>query len=102
MDLALVLLAVGAGLIGAGLRAVASGLRLRRRSWLAWALTYLYVFRRIVVGLCCVGAGLGLADSVAWLLAASVCVGFGELLESSYYIMVIRWGHPAAHAALES
>jgi hypothetical protein len=97
MELAVVLMIVGAGLTGAGLRSAGGGLRQRRRSWLAWALTYLYAFRRIVVGLCCLGAGLGLADSVAWLLAASVCVGLGELLESSYYIMVIRWGHPSAH-----
>ena len=34
----------------------------RQRSWLAWALTYLYVFRRIVVGLCFVSAGVGLAE----------------------------------------
>jgi hypothetical protein len=102
VELAGVLLMVGAGLMGAGVRSVAGGLRRRKRSWLAWALTYLYAFRRIVVGLCCLGAGVGLADGVAWLLAASVCVGLGELLESSYYIMVIRWGHPSAQSALET
>jgi hypothetical protein len=41
---------------------------------------------------CLVVAGLAWIDQVAWLLAASACVGLGELLESSYYIGVLRWG----------
>jgi hypothetical protein len=45
------------------------------------ALAYLYLFRRVVVGLALVGAGV-----------ACVCIGVGELLESSYYIGVLRWG----------
>ncbi len=32
------------------------------------------------------------AAGVAWLFAACVCIGLGELLESSYYIGVLRWG----------
>lgn len=56
------------------------------------ALAYLYVFRRVVVGLAIVGAGLAWAEQVPWLLAACVCIGVGELLESSYYIGVLRWG----------
>ncbi|MBV9545097.1 MAG: hypothetical protein JOY61_12060, partial [Chloroflexi bacterium] len=50
-----------------------------------------FVFRRVVVGACVVGAGVGLAARVDWLLAVSVCVGVGELLESSYYIGVLRY-----------
>jgi hypothetical protein len=56
------------------------------------ALTYLYTFRRVVVGLCVIGAGIGWFEQVPWLFAASVCVGIGEWLESSYYIGVLRWG----------
>jgi hypothetical protein len=85
------LVLLGAGLVVAGALAVPRGGD-RQRSWLAWALTYLYVFRRVVVGACIVAAGVGLAEDVPWLLAASVCIGLGEWLESSYYVAVIRWG----------
>lgn len=84
------LVVLGAGLVVAGALAVPRGSD-RRRSWLAWALTYLYVFRRVVVGACIAAAGVGLAEDVPWLLAASACIGLGEWLESSYYIAVIRW-----------
>ena len=70
----------------------------RSRSWPEWALLYLAVFRRVVVGLCVVGAGVGLMWHVDWLLAVSVCVGIGEWLESSYYIGVMR--SPAAQSIL--
>jgi hypothetical protein len=56
------------------------------------AFAYLYTFRRVVVGLALVGAGVGWAAQVPWLLAASVCIAIGELLETSYYIGVLRWG----------
>jgi hypothetical protein len=103
MGLALALVMAGSGLVLAGVWSVAwCDERRRRRSWLGWALTYLHVFRRVVVGVCLVGAGLGLAEGVPWLLAASVCVGIGEWLESSYYINVIRWGHPSTRAAPEA
>jgi hypothetical protein len=69
-------------------------LRLRdgRRSWTGWALTYLRVFRGVVVGLCLIGAAWGWAERIDWLLAASLCVGIGEWLESSYYLVVLEWG----------
>jgi hypothetical protein len=54
------------------------------------------VFRRVVVGCCFIGAGIGIAEHVSWLLAVSVCVGIGEFLESSYYIAVLEWGRGAA------
>ena len=82
--------------VGAGLVVVGCGLLIRasRRphTWLEWALAYLYVFRPTVVGLCLVGAGLAWAAELPWVVAAAVCVAIGELLESSYYIGVLRWG----------
>jgi uncharacterized membrane protein len=64
----------------------------QRRSWPEWALTYLYVFRAIVVGLCLIGAGLAWLTQAPWLLAAALCIALGEFLESSYYIVVLQWG----------
>ena len=56
------------------------------------ALAYLYAFRRVVVGLALVGAVVGWLEQVPWLAAAGVCIAIGELLESSYYIGVLRRG----------
>jgi hypothetical protein len=53
----------------------------------------LFAFRRVVVGACLIGAGVGVAQEIWWLTAVSVCVGIGELLESSYYISVLQWRH---------
>jgi len=78
-------------LLGAVLAVGALPIR-RPQSWPGWAMTYLLTFRRVVVGACVTAAGLGLVLDVGWLVAASVCVGIGELLESSYYIGVMRWG----------
>ena len=78
-------------LIGAGL--MLSGLRIARpNTWPGWAMAYLFVFRRVVVGACVIGAAIGLAQQIPWLFAVSICVGIGEFLESSYYINVLRWG----------
>ena len=85
-------LLVGLGLVLAGVRAALGQRQRRPKNWPEWALVYLFAFRRVVVGLCLVGVGVGWTSQVAWLLAASVCVGLGELLESSYYIGVLRWG----------
>lgn len=81
-------------LVGGAL--VLAGLRSGPGQWLAHpgagrALIYLSTFRRVVVGLAVIGAAVGWAENVPWLLAASVTVGIGEWLESSYYIMVLRW-----------
>ena len=62
------------------------------KTWPGWALTYLYVFRVVVVGACVLGAAIGWVMGVQWLLASSICVGIGELIESTYYIVVLRWG----------
>lgn len=87
------LMLVGVGLIVTGLRRLAHG-----PSRSSWAMTYLVVFRRVVVGGCCVGAAIGLSQQVPWLLAVSVCVGIGEFIESSYYISVMRWGQRRGRA----
>jgi hypothetical protein len=55
------------------------------------AFRYLFIFRRVVVSLAVLGAVLAWAYEFRALLAACVCVGIGELLESSYYISVLRW-----------
>jgi hypothetical protein len=70
----------------------------RGRGWSGpeGAFAYLYLFRRVVVGLALVGAGVGWAGQVPWLFAAGLCIGIGELLESSYYIGVLRWGQGRA------
>jgi hypothetical protein len=57
----------------------------------ALAFRYLFLFRRVVVSLAIVGAGLAWAYEYPALTAAFVCVGIGELLESSYYLGVLRW-----------
>jgi uncharacterized membrane protein len=89
---AVALALVGAGLMVFGIARVRSAIRVRRRSWPGWALTYLYVFRAIVVGACLIGVALGLLTHLPWLLAASACIGLGELIESTYYIVVIERG----------
>lgn len=81
---------VGLALVGLGLRALPWGDD--RRGWRAWALTYLSVFRGVVVGVCVIGAAWGWSEHMSWLLAASACIGIGELLESSYYVAVLEWG----------
>ena len=55
------------------------------------AFRYLFIFRRVVVSLALVGAVLAWAYQFPALAAALVCIGIGELLESSYYISVLRW-----------
>src|SRR5690348_15226582 len=63
----------------------------RQRSWPAWALTYLNLFRVVVVGSCVALLVVGWLEHVQWLLMAGSCIGIGEFLESSYYIAVLRW-----------
>src|SRR5690349_4405246 len=62
-----------------------------RQDETALAFRYLYLFRRIVVGLALLGALVAYAEQWPGILAICVCVGTGELLESSYYIGVLRW-----------
>jgi hypothetical protein len=89
---AVMLLGMGLVVSGVALLPTVYAGRRRKRSGFEWAFAYLYLFRRIVVGMALVGAGLGWAWQVPWLAAASACIGVGELLESSYYIWVLRWG----------
>jgi hypothetical protein len=88
---AAVLALFGAGLVAAGVRAAADYLR-RQQSGPEWALAYLIVFRRVVVGLALIGAAAGWSWQVPGLVAGCLCIGIGELLESTYYIEVLRWG----------
>ena len=88
---AAVLMLFGAGLVAAGLRAGA-GYRGRQQSGPEWALAYLYVFRRVVPGLALIGAGVAWSWQLWGLVAGCVCIGVGELLESTFYIEVLRWG----------
>ena len=70
--------------------AVAPGARSRR--WLDWARFYLRVFRVVMVSACACAALYALLADIPWLLAASVCIGLGECLECSYYLVVLEWG----------
>ena len=63
----------------------------RRRSWPAWALTYLYIFRVVVVGTCVALVAVSWLAHIEWLFWASTCIAVGEFLESTYYIVVLRW-----------
>jgi hypothetical protein len=86
-----ILVLLGAGLVAAGVKA-GFGYRRRQQSGPEWALAYLYVFRRVVVGLALIGAGAGWWWQVPGLAAGCLCIAVGELLESTYYIEVLRWG----------
>jgi hypothetical protein len=89
--LATLLVVLGVGLAASGLRAAWTG---RRQSRCgpedALVYRYLFAFRQLVVGLALAGAGVGWAWPAPWLCAAALCVGAGELLESSSYIWVLR------------
>src|SRR4051794_28594348 len=68
----------GAGLVATGIQAGA-GYRGCRRSRPEWALAYLYVFRRVVVGLALVGAGVGWYWQAPGVVGAGLCIAVGEL-----------------------
>jgi hypothetical protein len=89
-----VLVLGGLGLLTSGIRRTVGSWR-QPRALAEWSLFYLYAFRRIVVGTCCLGAAVGLASGTDWLTAASTCVGIGELIESSYYINLLTWRRSA-------
>jgi hypothetical protein len=55
------------------------------------AFSYLTVFRRVVVSLAVIGAVVAYVEQWPSLFAAFVCIGMGELLESSYYLSVLHW-----------
>jgi len=63
----------------------------RHRGWADWAVTYLHVFRGVVVGSCLVVVVLAWFTHIHWLLLASGCIGTGEFVESTYYLVVLRW-----------
>lgn len=55
------------------------------------AFHYLFLFRRIVVGLALVAAIIAFAEQWTALAAAFVTIAIGEWLESSYYLTVLHW-----------
>jgi hypothetical protein len=65
----------------------------------ALAFSYLYLFRRIVVGLAVAGAALAYVQQWPGLCAACICIGIGEWLETSYYLNVLRWRQDRGAAA---
>ena len=78
---------------GHGIRCRVGGMLTRMtQAWLRWALAYLHVFRVVVVGMCVLLAVVGWVADIQWLFMASLCIGLGEMIESTYYIVVIRWG----------
>jgi hypothetical protein len=67
--------------------------------WLRGALVYLHVFRVVVVGSCLMLVLIAWFAQIQWLLMASLCVATGELVESTYYILVLRWGQRTGRLA---
>jgi hypothetical protein len=61
------------------------------RTWLEWALLYLHLFRIIVVSTCLVLLAVAWLTHIQWLVNASACIAIGEFIESTYYILVLRW-----------
>ena len=61
------------------------------RTWPEWAMTYLRVFRVVVVGTCVSVLLAAYVLHIPWLLMASACIALGEFLESTYYLVVLRW-----------
>jgi hypothetical protein len=64
------------------------------------ALTYLYMFRVIVVGSCLGVLAFAWFAHIQWLVMASACIAIGECVESSYYIIVLRWAERSGRLAL--
>jgi hypothetical protein len=62
------------------------------RTWVEWARLYVRVFRTVVVGICFALAIYGWWAHIPWLLAAGATIGLGELLECTYYLLVMEWG----------
>jgi hypothetical protein len=62
-----------------------------QRTWADWALRYLYTFRAVVVGTCLVLAVVGWTLHIDWLVAAGIYIAAGEFVESTYYIIVLKW-----------
>jgi hypothetical protein len=62
-----------------------------RRTWTEWAFIYLYTFRIVVVSSCVVLAAVGWLAQIQWLSSACGCIAIGEFVESTYYIVVLKW-----------
>ena len=73
--------------------------RITPRTWPQWALTYLYVFRAVVVGSSLAFAALAWLTHIPWLLMAGLCIAAGEFVETTYYITVLRWAENTGRLA---
>jgi hypothetical protein len=61
------------------------------------AYAYLWGFRRTIPPLAAIGSLIAWLFGWQGLAAALLCVSIGELLETSYYINVLRWAERANH-----
>jgi hypothetical protein len=86
---ALALLLAGVWLM---VHALQCGPRHWRRDSPSRAWTYLFTFRKFVVGMALVAGAFGLLTNVLWVVGLAALIGTGEWLESSYYLNVMRWG----------
>jgi hypothetical protein len=59
------------------------------------AYRYLYGFRRTVPPLAALGGVVAWQADWTALAAGLLCIALGELLETSYYINVLRWAEQA-------
>ena len=64
----------------------------RPHTWTGLARAYVTTFRIVVVSICFALATVGWIAHISWLLAAAGTVGVGELLECTYYLVVLDWG----------
>jgi hypothetical protein len=64
----------------------------RPDTWPGWARIYVQVFRTLIVTACVAFAVYGWLAHIPWLLAAAVTIGIGELLECTYYLVILEWG----------
>ena len=63
------------------------------------ALLYLNVFRLTVVGGCVLLMLVAWLANISWLFMLSLCVAGEELCETTYYIVVLRWGRRTGRIA---
>ena len=61
------------------------------------AYTNLYGFRRTIPPLAAIGSLIAWLFGWQALAAGLLCIAIGELLETSYYISVLRWAERANH-----
>ena len=88
--IALPLMVLGTALAVLGIKRGANGLICALRGDLAQLVTLMEGFRLAIVGLALTGIGAAWAWNLTWLLALSLVIGAGEMLESSIDIFALR------------